>query len=78
MTRRRLPDRRPSETFDVESCGLYFTVTASRFDDQRLAEVFIQNHKADFDRRHHGIGCGNRGIALTSIRLSSRGFAQGT
>jgi hypothetical protein len=45
--RRRLPDRRPSETFDVESCGLRFTVTASRFDDQRLAEVFIQNHKAD-------------------------------
>ena len=46
-TRKRLPDRRPSETFDVESCGLRFTVTASRFDDQRLAEVFIQNHKAD-------------------------------
>jgi hypothetical protein len=46
-TRRRLADRRASETFDVESCGLRFTVTASRFDDQRLAEVFIQNHKAD-------------------------------
>jgi hypothetical protein len=45
--RRRLPDRRTSETFDVESCGLRFTVTASHFDDQRLAEVFIQNHKAD-------------------------------
>ena len=45
--RRRLPDRRASETFDVESCGLRFTVTASHFDDHRLAEVFIQNHKAD-------------------------------
>ena len=43
----RLPDRRASETFDVESCGLRFTVMASRFDDRRLAEVFIQNHKAD-------------------------------
>jgi hypothetical protein len=45
--RTRLPDRRTSETFDVESCGLRFTVTASRFSDHRLGEVFIQNHKAD-------------------------------
>jgi hypothetical protein len=45
--RRRLPDRRASQTFDVASCGLRFTVTASHFDDRRLAEVFIQNHKAD-------------------------------
>jgi len=45
--RRRLADRRASETFDVESCGLRFTVTASRFDDRRLAEVFIASHRAD-------------------------------
>jgi hypothetical protein len=45
--RQRLPDRRASQTFDIESCGLRFTVTASHFGDQRLAEVFIQNHKAD-------------------------------
>lgn len=45
--RQRLPDRRASQTFDIESCGLRFTVTASHFDDQRLAEVFIQNHKAN-------------------------------
>jgi ribonucleoside-diphosphate reductase alpha chain len=45
--RERLPNRRGSMTFDVESCGLWFTVTASRFSDQRLAEVFIRNHKAD-------------------------------
>ena len=45
--RTRLPDRRASETFDVESCGLRFTVTASRFSDRRLGEIFIQNHKAD-------------------------------
>jgi hypothetical protein len=45
--RHRLPDRRASETFDIESCGLRFTVTASHFGDHRLAEVFIQNHKAD-------------------------------
>ena len=45
--RERLPNRRGSMTFDVESCGLWFTVTASRFGDQRLAEVFIRNHKSD-------------------------------
>jgi ribonucleoside-diphosphate reductase alpha chain len=45
--RRRLPDRRANETFDLESSGLRFTVTASHFGDHRLAEVFIQNHKAD-------------------------------
>ena len=44
--RRRLPNRRRSETFDIESQGLRFTVTASRFDDGTLAEVFLQNHKA--------------------------------
>jgi ribonucleoside-diphosphate reductase alpha chain len=46
-TRRRLPDRRPSITFDVEAFNLRFTVTASPFDDGTTAEVFIQNHKAE-------------------------------
>jgi hypothetical protein len=44
--RRRLPDRRVSVTFDIESQNLKFTVTASRFADGSLAEVFLQNHKA--------------------------------
>jgi hypothetical protein len=47
MTRRRLPDRRASTTFDVEAFGLRFTVTASHFDNGELAETFIRNHKAD-------------------------------
>ena len=46
-TRRRLPDRRPSITFDVEAFNLRFTVTASHFDDGNVGELFIQNHKAD-------------------------------
>jgi hypothetical protein len=45
--RRRLPDRRPSITFDVEAFGLRFTVSASPFDDGTTAEIFIQNHKCD-------------------------------
>lgn len=47
MTRARLPNRRASLTFDVEACGLRFTVTVSRFPDGGLGEVFIQNHKAE-------------------------------
>jgi hypothetical protein len=44
--RRRLPNRRASETFDVTSQGLQFTCTASWFDNGTLAEVFLQNCKA--------------------------------
>ncbi len=46
-TRRRLPNRRPSITFDIEAFGLRFTVSASPFNNGSLAEIFIQNHKAD-------------------------------
>jgi hypothetical protein len=44
--RQRLPDRRASLTFDLESQGLKFTCSASRFADGSLAEVFLTNHKA--------------------------------
>lgn len=45
--RHRLADRCGSITFNVEAFSLRFTVTASCFDDAALAEIFIQNHKAD-------------------------------
>jgi ribonucleoside-diphosphate reductase alpha chain len=45
--RRRLPDRRPSISFDVEAFSLRFTVTASPFADNSIGELFIQSHKAD-------------------------------
>ncbi len=44
--RRRLPNRRRSETFDLESQGLKFTATISRFADGTLGEIFLCNHKA--------------------------------
>jgi ribonucleoside-diphosphate reductase alpha chain len=44
--RTRLPNRRGSETFDLVANGLRFTVSASRFADGELGEVFITNHKA--------------------------------
>jgi hypothetical protein len=45
--RKRLPNRRGSITFAIESQGLAFTVTASAFDSGELAEVFITNHRAN-------------------------------
>jgi hypothetical protein len=44
--RQRLPNRRASETFDLEAQGLKFTATISRFPDGSIAEIFLQNHKA--------------------------------
>jgi ribonucleoside-diphosphate reductase alpha chain len=43
--RERLPNRRVSETFELEVSGLKYTCTCSRFRDGRLAEIFLQNHK---------------------------------
>jgi hypothetical protein len=45
-TRKRLPDRRRAETFDIEVAGLSYKVTAGYFADGSLAEDFVSNHKA--------------------------------
>jgi hypothetical protein len=45
MSRRRLPNRRNCETFDIESSSMPFTVTISRFEDGSLGEIFVSNHK---------------------------------
>jgi ribonucleoside-diphosphate reductase alpha chain len=44
--RELLPNRRFSESFTFEVSGLRFTATVSRFDDGRIAELFLNNHKA--------------------------------
>src|SRR5262249_29184431 len=46
MTRKRLHSRRLSEIFDLEVNGLHYVCTFSRFDDGRVAEVFLQNNKS--------------------------------
>jgi hypothetical protein len=43
--RQRLPNRRQCETLNIEVGGLHYTATFSRFEDGRVAEVFIQNSK---------------------------------
>jgi ribonucleoside-diphosphate reductase alpha chain len=47
MTRQCLPNRRLAETFELEFAGLRYTCTVSRFNDGRLAEVFLNNHKSN-------------------------------
>ena len=49
VTRRRLPDRRLAETFELEVGGLRYVVSIGRFADGALAEVFISNGKAGSD-----------------------------
>jgi len=43
--RKRLSDRRANESFTFELHGLRFTATVSRFDDGRIGELFLNNHK---------------------------------
>src|SRR5262245_18816049 len=43
--RRRLRDRSPAETFDIEVAGLRYTVTIGRYADGTVGELFLQNSK---------------------------------
>jgi hypothetical protein len=47
--RKRLPDRRQSKTFDIETDGLKYRATVSKFADGRIAEIFLANHKSGSD-----------------------------
>jgi ribonucleoside-diphosphate reductase alpha chain len=42
----RLPNRRFAETFNLDCRGMTYIATISRFDDGRVAEIFLSNHKA--------------------------------
>jgi hypothetical protein len=46
-SRERLPNRRPSETFELNVAGLRYTATVSRFPGGRVAELFLSNHKSN-------------------------------
>ena len=88
MTRQRLANRRPSETFELASQGLKFTATVSRFTDGTVAEVFLQNHKAGsmagINAQDAAVVCSlalQHGVPLDTIRRAlmrdSRGRASG-
>jgi hypothetical protein len=86
--RLRLPDRRPSETFDLEHAGMRFTVTISQDHRRVVREAFICNHKrgnaSDIAARDCGIlislllqhGCPIQTIAR-AISRNSDGSASG-
>jgi hypothetical protein len=60
--RQRLPDRRLNQTFTfVGADGLRYTATAAWFDDGRLGELFLGNHKPN------GRASGVLGAALDHI-----------
>ena len=44
--RQRLPNKRRSENVTFEQDGLQFTATISWLADGRMAELFLNNHKA--------------------------------
>ena len=52
MPRERLPDRRPSEVVDFWHDNLEYTASYSRFDDGRLAEVFMDTRKVGTSAGH--------------------------
>jgi ribonucleoside-diphosphate reductase alpha chain len=65
MTRQRLADRRASTVFTFECNNLNYTASASWFDDGRLGEVFVGNHRAD----SHADACAKDAAILASIAL---------
>jgi hypothetical protein len=88
MTRQRLPNRRLAETFELEVAGLRYTCTVGRFNDGRLAEVFLNNHKsnsaADTSARDAAIvfsiavQCGaNPEVIRQALSRNSQGRASG-
>lgn len=44
--RERLHNRRLSEILDFDAMNLRFTGSVSRYPDGRIAEIFLDNHKA--------------------------------
>ena len=58
-SRQRLSNRRASLLFDFESMDMRFTASVSRYPDSRIAELFIDNHKAG-----SGVGTLVRDLAI--------------
>jgi hypothetical protein len=82
--RQRLPNRRPSETFELESGGLKYRATISRYDDGRLSEIFLGNAKAgsqsDTNAKDAAVVCSialQYGVPVDVIRRALLRDAQG-
>ena len=73
--RERLPNRRGNETFNFECSGLRYSATVGRFADGRVAEIFLENHKADSQAGANARDCAvvcslalQHGVELETIR----------
>jgi hypothetical protein len=86
--RKRLDNRRASETFTLEVLGLTYMATFSCFPDGRVAEIFLSNHKsgsaADTAARDSAVVASlalQHGVPLETLRKSllrdSHGNASG-
>jgi hypothetical protein len=73
MTRKRLPNRRGSESFAFALDGLGFTATVSRFADGRIGELFLNNHKAGNQADTKCPRCSDPTVARSSTRCRPRG-----
>jgi ribonucleoside-diphosphate reductase alpha chain len=65
MTRQRLANRRRSITFGFECNGLRYTATIGFYEDGRVGEIFLGNHRAD----SHADACAKDSAVLASIAL---------
>ena len=84
MNRERLPNRRGCETFAFQCGGMNYAATISLFDDGRLAEIFLTNHKigsdADAAARDSAVVCSiavQHGTPVETIRKALLRDARG-
>lgn len=82
--RERLPNRRPSETFDLDVNGRRYRCSYSRFPDGRLAEIFISNNRVNSDSdtaaKDSAVVCSialQFGVPLETIRRALMRDSQG-
>jgi hypothetical protein len=81
--RRRLPNRRASESFAFEAAGLRYTATVSRFADGSVGEVFLTkvNSRADVNARDAAVVVSialQYGVPIEVIRKALMRNADGT
>jgi hypothetical protein len=62
--RKRLDNRRASETFDLQVAHLSYKVTISRFANGDLAETFISNHRSN---SHADVAARDCGILISLL-----------
>jgi ribonucleoside-diphosphate reductase alpha chain len=82
--RQRLLNRRASESFAFQCGRMNYVATISRFDDGRVAEIFLTNHKvgsdADAAARDSAVVCSlalQHGTPVETIRKALLRDAQG-